>query len=222
LGSIVSDQLEDGRVLSGVGGQYNFVAQAHELENARSIILLRATRLGERGVQSNIVWQYGHATVPRHLRDVVVTEYGVADLRAKTDSEVIAALLNITDSRFQPALLEQAKTVGKISADYQIPPAFRHNTPEKLQTVYDQYPALFPRFPLGSDFTEVEQDLLEALNWLKIHTRGFGLFQVVANMAGDASRFRLHLERMQLEQTDSLKQKVYRLLLVAALRATAA
>ncbi len=27
---------------------------------------------------SNLVWNYGHTTIPRHLRDVVVTEYGVA------------------------------------------------------------------------------------------------------------------------------------------------
>ena len=33
------------------------------------------------GPQSNIRWSYGHTTIPRHLRDMVVTEYGVADLR---------------------------------------------------------------------------------------------------------------------------------------------
>ena len=38
LGSVISDGLEDGRVVSGVGGQYNFVAQAFALEGARSII----------------------------------------------------------------------------------------------------------------------------------------------------------------------------------------
>ena len=27
---------------------------------------------------SSIVWNYGHITIPRHLRDVVITEYGVA------------------------------------------------------------------------------------------------------------------------------------------------
>lgn len=40
-----------------------------------------------------MVWQYGHVTIPRHLRDIVITEYGVADLRAQTDSEVIKRLL---------------------------------------------------------------------------------------------------------------------------------
>lgn len=76
LGAGVADQLEDGRVLSGVGGQYNFVAQAHELEGARSILMLRSWRESGGEVSSNIVWQYAHTTIPRHLRDMVVTEYG--------------------------------------------------------------------------------------------------------------------------------------------------
>ena len=49
LGAGVADQLEDGRVLSGVGGQYNFVAQGHALEGGRSILLLRSWR--ESGVR---------------------------------------------------------------------------------------------------------------------------------------------------------------------------
>src|SRR5262245_39872228 len=101
LGHVVSDALEDGRVVSGVGGQYNFVAQSFALEDARSIIMLRATRETKGHATSNIRWNYGHTTIPRHLRDIVVTEYGVADLRGKTDRDVIAAMLAITDSRFQ-------------------------------------------------------------------------------------------------------------------------
>ncbi|HEX6239509.1 MAG TPA: acetyl-CoA hydrolase/transferase C-terminal domain-containing protein, partial [Polyangiales bacterium] len=44
LGAAVSDALADGRVVSGVGGQYNFVAMAHALPEARSVLCLRATR----------------------------------------------------------------------------------------------------------------------------------------------------------------------------------
>lgn len=54
-------------------GQYNFVAQSFALEVARSIIMVRATRNSKRRVTSNILWNYGHTTIPRHLRDVVVT-----------------------------------------------------------------------------------------------------------------------------------------------------
>jgi hypothetical protein len=38
LGAAVSDGLADGRVVSGVGGQYNFVAMAHALPGARSAL----------------------------------------------------------------------------------------------------------------------------------------------------------------------------------------
>ncbi|MGH9648432.1 MAG: acetyl-CoA hydrolase/transferase C-terminal domain-containing protein, partial [Bryobacteraceae bacterium] len=84
LGDVVSDGLDDGRVVSGVGGQYNFVAQAFALEDARSVIMLRASRTAKGKSQSNIRWRYAHTTIPRHLRDVFVTEYGIADIRGKT------------------------------------------------------------------------------------------------------------------------------------------
>ena len=118
LGAGVADQLEDGRVLSGVGGQYNFVAQGHALEGARSMLLLRSWRESGGEVSSNIVWEYGHCTIPRHLRDIVVTEYGIADLRGKTDAAVIEALLNISDSRFQAGLIEQAQNVGQVAQGF--------------------------------------------------------------------------------------------------------
>src|SRR4029077_6278463 len=70
LGAAISDGLENGQVVSGVGGQYNFVAQAFALQGARSILALKATRLAGTKAQSNIRWNCGHETIPRHLRDV--------------------------------------------------------------------------------------------------------------------------------------------------------
>src|SRR5256886_17256318 len=87
LGSAISDGLGNGQVVRGVGGQYNFVAQAFALQGARSILALEATRQTGAKAQSNILWNYGHQTIPRHLRDVFVTEYGVADVRGKSDAE---------------------------------------------------------------------------------------------------------------------------------------
>src|SRR6185436_5544586 len=81
LGSVSSDQLEDGRVVSGPGGQHDLVAMAHELDGARSIIAVRSTRRQNRKTVSNLVWRYANATLPRALRDIIVTEYGIADLR---------------------------------------------------------------------------------------------------------------------------------------------
>src|SRR5262249_30325639 len=44
LGAAISDGLENGQVVSGVGGQYNFVAQAFALTGARSILTVEAAR----------------------------------------------------------------------------------------------------------------------------------------------------------------------------------
>ena len=132
MGAAVSDGLEDGQVISGVGGQYNFVAQAFELEGARSVLALESTRQAGRKTLSNMRWNYGHQTIPRHLRDVFVTEYGVADVRGKSDAETIAAMLAITDSRFQDELAKVAKDAGKLPKSFEIPRSHRENFPERI------------------------------------------------------------------------------------------
>lgn len=172
LGAAVSDGLEDGRVVSGVGGQYNFVAMGHSLPDARSILCVRATRSKGGRAQSNLLFSYGHVTIPRHLRDVVITEYGSADLRGRTDCEVVAALLNIADSRFQPALLAEAKRHGKIARDYIIPERFRDNTPQQLQRGFAAHRnrGLFSEFPFGSEFSSEEIQLAQALKLLAART----------------------------------------------------
>jgi hypothetical protein len=165
----VSDALDDGRVVSGVGGQYNFVAMAHALPSARSVLCLRSTRSKDGRTTSNIVSSYGNVTIPRHLRDMVITEYGIADLRGRTDSEIVAALLNIADSRFQRGLLRSAKATGKIASDYVIPEAFRNNTPEQLERALSSHrrAGLFSEYPFGTDLTAEEIALARALRHLK-------------------------------------------------------
>ncbi|HEX8593540.1 MAG TPA: acetyl-CoA hydrolase/transferase C-terminal domain-containing protein [Pseudomonas sp.] len=223
MGAAVADQLEDGRVLSGVGGQYNFVAQAHALEDARSILILRSWREAGGEVNSNIVWEYGHTTIPRHLRDIIVTEYGIADLRGKTDAAVIEALLNISDSRFQAGLIDQAQKVGKLPKDFQLDPRFAQNTPERLQAVAEQYSQLFTEYPLGCDFSAEERDLLRALNWLESKFKLTEILELgkATLDAPEPSAFAAQLERMQLDQPQGLKEELYQRLLLAGLQSTA-
>ncbi|MGD9584734.1 MAG: acetyl-CoA hydrolase/transferase C-terminal domain-containing protein [Lysobacterales bacterium] len=168
-GSAVSDGLDDGRLVSGVGGQYNFVAMAHAIPNGRSILMLRAVRDSAQGARSNILWNYAHCTIPRHLRDLVVTEYGIADLRGQCDEEVIKRLLAISDARCIDALTEEAKQHGKLAADFQIPASWRQNTPAFLRDRLAPYYARerFRRYPFGSDFDADELALLPALTQLK-------------------------------------------------------
>ncbi|ALI01219.1 acetyl-CoA hydrolase [Pseudomonas sp. FW306-02-F02-AA] len=222
LGAGVADQLEGGQVLSGVGGQYNFVVQGHALEGARSILILRSWRESGGEVSSNMVWEYGHCTIPRHLRDIVITEYGIADLRGKTDAKVIEALLNISDSRFQPGLIEQAQKAGKLPKDFRLDPRFSDNSPQRLQAIAARHPRLFPEYPLGSDFSSEEQDLLRALNWLKSKFKLTEILELgkAALDAPEPSEYPVHLERMQLTTPEGLKEDLYQRLLLAGLKAT--
>ncbi|MDE1168637.1 MAG: acetyl-CoA hydrolase/transferase C-terminal domain-containing protein [Pseudomonas sp.] len=222
LGAAVSDQLEDGRVLSGVGGQYNFVVQGHALHDARSILILRSWRESGGDVSSNILWEYGHCTIPRHLRDIVVTEYGIADLRGKTDAQVIEALLTISDSRFQQGLMEQAQIAGKLPKDFRLHPRFTDNTPQRLQAIKARHEKLFPEYPLGCDFSGEERDLLRALNWLKSKFKLTELLDLgkAALDAPEASAFPLHLQRMQLAKPEGLREDLLQRLLLAGLQAT--
>lgn len=225
LGAAVSDALESGRVVSGVGGQYNFVAMAHALPEARSILCLRATRTKDGRTSSNIPWSYGHVTIPRHLRDIVVTEYGIADLRGKTDREIIAALINVMDARFQESFVADARRAGKLPADYRIPQAARANRPEFLATRFAAWRqrGLFAELPFGSDFTEEELVLSRALQWLERSTQSWAARLALLREALKTQpepRWQPFLERMSLSRPSSVSERLQSRLLIAALRMT--
>ena len=224
MGSVVSDATEDGQVVSGVGGQFNFVEQALALDGARSIITLPATRQTRGRTVSNIVWSYGNVTVPRHMRDIVVTEYGIADLRGRSDAEVIAAMLSITDSRFQDELLDNAKRAGKIHRDYRIDDAHRTNTPEAVAGwLGEADESTLPRFPFGTDFSATEIRLMPALEMLN-HARTSRVFLAGLVREGLLGTAVTHeaacLERMKLADPSTLSERMTAAALRGALRRT--
>jgi len=222
LGAAVSDGLEDGRVVSGVGGQFDFVSMAHALPDGLSILMLRARRLHDGRARSNIRWSYAHATVPRHHRDVFVSEYGVAPTRGRPDREVIAAMLDIADSAFQDELLESARSSGKVPADHVVSADARDNTPARLEAIFSSADVAphFPRYPLGTDLTVVEQDLAAALAWLESATaRPLDRLRVtLAACRHDVpERCREHLTRLELSSPDGVRERIMRRLVAYAL-----
>ena len=217
LGAACSDALESGQVVSGVGGQYNFVAMAHALPDARLLMMLRATHDNKDGLKSSIVWSYGHVTIPRHLRDIVVTEYGAADLRGQSDSEVVKRLIAVADSRFQEELIRQAKAHGKLEADYVLPERYRHNLPEMLEEKLHPWAqaGLLPDFPFGTDLTEDELHIVRALKRLKHATQHPGeLLTMAIKSLWETKEAPLpYLERLGLAETHSFKDAFVKRLL---------
>jgi hypothetical protein len=209
LGAAASDALENGQVVSGVGGQYNFVAMAHALHDARSILMLRATHDNRDGLQSSIVWSYGHTTIPRHLRDIVITEYGVADLRGQVDSEVIKRLIAVADSRFQPELVREAQAHGKLAADYVLPSRYRENLPAALDAKLHPWTqaGLLPAYPFGTDLNADELHIVAALKRMKRATaHPVDLVTSAVKSLWDGKDAPVaYLERLGLEDATSFK-----------------
>lgn len=225
LGAAVSDALDDGRVVSGVGGQYNFVAMAHALPDARSVLMLRASRDAGGRTASNIVWSYGHTTIPRHLRDVYISEYGIADVRGRSDEDCIAAMAAIADARFQGALLDTARHNGKLRTDFAPFAQASNNTPQWLRAALAPFRAdgTLPDYPLGSDFTAVEQRLVKALGWLKASTasRRSKLRVVLRALATAPSPDHEAMVRMGLDTTHGVGAWLEARLLALGLQETA-
>jgi hypothetical protein len=225
LGEAISDTLDDGRVVSGVGGQFDFVSMAHSLKEAHSILMLRASRIKAGIPRSNIRWSGGHATVPRHHRDIFGTEYGIAATRGRTDMQVIDAMLQIADSDFQAALVAEAKDARKLAADYRIPDDARDNSPQALQDVFDrdELRACFPEYPLGTDLTTTEQQLVPALEWLQSGTAtATSKLRVLfaAIFTSEAASNRAALDRLGLDQVSGIGDRLRRKLVNYALTRT--
>lgn len=214
-GGIVSDQLADGRTVGGIGGQHDFVTMAHALEGARSIVSIRSSRADE----SNVVWGHPHLGIPRHLRDIVVTEYGIADLRGKSDAECVAAMIEIADARFAPELLQRARSMGRLPPGYRLPERCRSNTPEMIaKWVAQERPkGTLPLFPFGTELTELERELGYALKSLSGWSWDYLSASAVKDGLSIPGTAGPYLERLGLAHPEGLHERALRRIVVYAL-----
>jgi acyl-CoA hydrolase len=97
------------RQVAGIGGQFDFVLGASRSRGGAAIIALPST--GRDGAASRIVSRLAHGaavTTPRFLADWVVTEYGAAALRGRSERERAAALLAVAHPDFRDELARLA------------------------------------------------------------------------------------------------------------------
>lgn len=93
--------------LGAVGGQVDYVRAANLSTGGRSIIALRATAQG--GEISRIVSSLsGPVTTARADVDIVVTEFGAAELRGLSLRERVGAMVNIAAPQFREELEREA------------------------------------------------------------------------------------------------------------------
>ncbi|MDT5329855.1 MAG: hypothetical protein QOF31_1152 [Mycobacterium sp.] len=114
-GQVVADTIS-GDQFSGIGGAEDFVAGTGLELSDRSLICLPSTYEKDGSLQSRIVPWFGPGaviTTPRHHVDVIVTEYGVAELEGRTVHERGEALAAIAHPQFRDELLAAAERASK-------------------------------------------------------------------------------------------------------------
>ena len=101
-GQINAEQIGDD-YLGAVGGQSDFVRAAHRSPKGHAIIALPAT--AKSGTATRIVPRLTTGvTTPRTETDIIVTEYGAAELRGQTLKERAKRMIGIAAPRFREQL----------------------------------------------------------------------------------------------------------------------
>ena len=110
-GQVVADTI-NGDQFSGIGGAEDFVSGPGLSLASRSLLCLPSTVTIGGELRSRIVPWFDAGTVittPRHQVDVVITEYGAAELEAKTVHQRGKALAEVAHPDFREELLEAAE-----------------------------------------------------------------------------------------------------------------
>ncbi len=106
----VNSETVNGYQVTGIGGQLDHVRGAQLSEGGISILALNSTAKND--TISKIVLDFAPCnvtTVPRYDVQYIVTEYGVANMKYKTERERARALINIAHPKFREQLEFDAK-----------------------------------------------------------------------------------------------------------------
>ncbi len=107
FGQVNATMGPDGRI-SSPGGQVEFMTGAARSHNGKAIIAIRSTAKNETISSITLDLYRGPITTPHESVTHVVTEYGIAELRGKTEKERAIKLINISHPKFRNDLFNQA------------------------------------------------------------------------------------------------------------------
>lgn len=111
----VNSETVGGRQYSGIGGQLDHVRGAQLSEGGKSILALNSTAKNDTISKIVPFFAPGNVTtVSRYDVQYVVTEYGVANLKYKTERQRAEALIAIAHPKFREELTFEAKKMGLV------------------------------------------------------------------------------------------------------------
>jgi len=112
----VASEAAGPRQISGTGGQLDFILGAYRSEGGKGLICINSTYKKKDGsIGSRIVPTLSPGTIvtcPRSIVHYVVTEFGVAQFKAKSTWQRAEALINIAHPDFREQLIQDATALG--------------------------------------------------------------------------------------------------------------
>lgn len=104
------------RHLSGTGGQLDFVEGAYKSKGGQSFVCMPSTIKKKDGTLASkiqaILTPGAIVTDPRTAAHMIVTEYGIANMKGKSTWQRSAALIEIAHPDFQDELIAEAQKMG--------------------------------------------------------------------------------------------------------------
>jgi acyl-CoA hydrolase len=100
------------RHISGTGGQLDFVEGAYKSRGGQSFICMTSTFEGKNGLVSRIkptLTPGSIVTDPRTAVHMIVTEYGIANMKGKSTWERAEELIKIAHPDFRDELIKEAQ-----------------------------------------------------------------------------------------------------------------
>lgn len=125
FGNIYADVLGLNDQYTGSGGQMDFALGCAVSDDAKFVTILSSTtsdlkysRIVFHPTQEKNPFAPQLPLVPRYLADYVVTEFGIAHLKGKTNNERARSLINIAHPNFRATLTDQARKAGLLYGKY--------------------------------------------------------------------------------------------------------
>lgn len=101
--------------VSGNGGMWDFVIGSQWSKGGKSFICLTSTFTNSKGeLQSRILPTFAQGsitTIPRHMTDYVVTEYGAVQVRAQSTWKRAELMISIAHPDFREGLIKEAEAM---------------------------------------------------------------------------------------------------------------
>jgi acyl-CoA hydrolase/RimJ/RimL family protein N-acetyltransferase len=136
-GQVCADSIGH-KFYSGIGGQVDFIRGASRSPGGKAIICIQSTAMD--GQVSRIVPRLSEGAgvvTTRGDVDVIITEYGLANLHGKTIRERVLSLIAVAHPKFRNDLLEAAKKMHYVFEDqvpFQVQGTYFASEYESLET----------------------------------------------------------------------------------------